>query len=286
MTLEEIVTAVNADQTLLTGVVGELKTKGYLVRNAEEEKVFLENFEKNVLPSKVETEVEARIKARVSELASGVEKDILDTTGIAKEPNEKYYEYTKRVLNTLKETKGSDSDNLLKDRLKLYEDKTVALEQQLLQEQESKKSELLGFKKKTLIDSALKDINIAYPTHITSDEQKSEYKKSIERLVLNDFDTRFMAKDNNGEVVFYDGENPLLDTTTNSYLNPSSIIERSYGHFIAPKEQPKGGLGGTQAPSSVGKMTSEQFDAYASEKGFMLGSREYSAAYFENVGTI
>lgn len=287
MTLEEITTALTADEALLTGVVSELKTKGYSIRNSDEEKLFLENYEKNVLPSRVESEVETRIKARVSELASGVEKDIFDVSGIVKEPNEKYYEYTKRVLNTLKETKGSDTESLLKDRLKLYEEKANELEQKLVAEQESKKTEILGFKKKTLIDSALKEINIAYPSHITSDEQKQEYKKSIERLVLNDFETRFMAKDNNGEVVFYEGESPLLDTSTNMYLKPSDIISKNYSHFVAPKEQPKGGLGGEQQkPSSVGKMTEEQFDLYASEKGLVLGSKEYSTAYFESVGTI
>jgi hypothetical protein len=286
MTLEEITTAL-ADQALLTGVVSELKTKGYSIRNSDEEKLFLENYEKNVLPSKVESEVETRIKARVSELASGVEKDIFEVSGIVKEPNEKYYEYTKRVLNTLKETKGSDTENLLKDRLKLYEEKANELEQKLATEQESKKTEILGFKKKTLIDSALKEINVAYPSHITTDEQKQEYKKSIERLVLNDFETRFMAKDNNGDVVFYEGESPLLDTSTNTYLKPNEIISKNYSHFVAPKEQPKGGLGGEpQKPSNLGKMTEEQFDSYASEKGYMLGSKEYSTAYFENVGTI
>lgn len=285
MTLEEIKAAIEADKELLTGVVSILKEGGNVVRTADEEKSFLENYEKNVLPQKIESGVEEKIKARVSEIATRVEQDFLDASGIPKNEGEKYYEYIKRGAATLKETKGSDSEQLLKDRLKLYEDKAKDLETKLTEQVEGEKTRILDFKKNSLVGDALRGLDISYPSHITTEEAKADYRGMIERTIMSDFQSKFVAKDNEGEVVFYEGEKPLLDTATNKYLNPRSIIEKNFGIFIAPKQETKGGLGEQpKGAASVGKMTSEQYDNYASQKGWVLGSREYGQGYQENVG--
>lgn len=283
MTLEELKSAL-ADQELSTGVVGILKEKGFVVRTADDDKLFMDNYEKNILPQRVESEVESKIKSRVSEIASRVEQDFFEASGIPKTEGEKYYEYIKRGLGILKEHKGSDAEGLLKDQLKVYQEKTKELSEMLTTVEESKKTELLDFKKKMYVSEAVKNLNISYPLHITTDEAKAEYRSMIERTIIGDFQSKFVAKENGDSLAFYEGDNALLDTTTNSFLSPSAIIERNFGVFLAPKSEPKGGLGvGVQKPSNVGRLTSEQFDQYASEKGYVLGSREYGKAYSEMV---
>lgn len=285
MTLEELKAAIMADKDLLTGVVGILKEGGNVVRTADEEKSFLENYEKNVLPQKIESGVEEKIKVRVSEIASRVEQDFLEASGIPKNEGEKYYEYIKRGASTLKESKGSDTEQLLKDRLKLYEEKAVDLEKKLTEQVEGEKTRILDFKKNSIVGEALRGLDISYPSHITTDEAKSDYRSMIERTIQGDFQSRFLAKDNEGEVVFYEGESPLLDTATNKYLSPKAIIEKNFGIFIAPKQEQKGGLGEKpNTAAAVGKMTSEQYDSYAESKGWVLGSKEYGTGYQENVG--
>lgn len=285
MTLEELKAALMADKDLLTGVVGILKEGGSVVRTADEERSFLENYEKNVLPQKIELGVEEKIKARVSEIATRVEQDIFETSGVPKNEGEKYYEYAKRVTTTLKDNKGSDAEQLLKDRLRLYEEKATDLELKLREQVEGEKTRILDFKKNSVVGEALRGLDISYPSHITTDDAKADYRGMIERTITSDFQSRFLAKDNDGEVVFYEGENPLLDTTTNKYLSPKAIIEKNFGIFIAPKQEPKGGLGEKpNTAATVGKMTVEQYDNYADTKGWVLGSKEYGTGYQEYVG--
>ena len=282
MTLEEIKSAL-ADKDILVGVTGMLKEQGLIVRTSDEEKSFMENYEKNVLPSKIEAGVEEKIKSRVSEFATRIEQDVFESSGIPKNEGEKYYDYQKRIIGELK-GKPSDSEQILKDQLKIYQDKTKELSDKLTLAEESKKTEILDFKKKTVIGEAVRNINVSYPANITTEEQKAEYRQMIERTILNDFQSRFTAKESGDDIVFYEGDTPLLDTTTNKYLNPSSIIERNFGVFIAPKQEPRGGLGGEQSKAStVGKMSAEQFDQYASDKGLVLGSKAYAQSYTEMV---
>jgi hypothetical protein len=282
MTLDELKPLL-ANQELLTGVVGILKEQGLVVRTTQEDAEFISNFEKNALPSKIEAGVEEKIKSRISEVATAIEKDVLESSDIPKKEGEKYYDYVKRVVGSLRENKGGDTEKLLRDRLAIFEPKVQELEQQLKEKDELVKSEILNFKKSTLIDSATSNLPIAYPAHLTTDEAKLEYKKTFERIVRSDFETKYKAIDNNGEIVFYEGDKPLLDAS-NAYQKPEAIIRNNYSYFIAPDQQPKGGVppvGGQQ--QQVGKMTDAQFDEYAQQKGLAVGSRDWAKARSESV---
>jgi hypothetical protein len=281
MTLDELKPLL-ADQELLTGVVGVLKEKGLVVRTTQEDAEFISNFEKNALPSKIEAGVEEKIKTRISEVATAIEKDIFDSSGVPKNDGEKYYDYAKRVVGSLKENKGGDTEKLLRDRLAIFEPKVQELEQQLREKDELAKAEILNFKKSTLIDSATSNLPIAYPAHLTTDEAKLEYKKTFERIVRSDFETKYKAIDNNGEVVFYEGDKPLLDAS-NAYQKPEAIIRSNYSYFIAPEQQQKGGVPPINGKPQVGKMSDSEFDAFAQQKGLAVGSREWAKARNESV---
>lgn len=83
-----------------------LEEKGdsnFVIRTDEEETTFLANHSKEV--------EETIIPARISELHGQYDKDILDVTGLKKEPTEKTYDFNKRVLNQYKD-KASRADTL------------------------------------------------------------------------------------------------------------------------------------------------------------------------------
>lgn len=65
-----------------------------LIAESEKGKEIISNF--------TESAVEERIKTRVSEFANNVEKDVFEVAGVAKLPNEKYYDYLKRVIADFK----------------------------------------------------------------------------------------------------------------------------------------------------------------------------------------
>ena len=62
----------------------------FVIRTEEEDKSFFENFK--------QSEVEKSLGERVSELHSRYDADILEVTGLRKDPKEKTYEFNKRVL--------------------------------------------------------------------------------------------------------------------------------------------------------------------------------------------
>jgi hypothetical protein len=90
-------------------VLKYIETKGdesYIVRTEAEEKTFLEN-----LGKKIEEEV---IPGKISELHTRYDDDIFAVTGMRKNPTEKTYEFTKRVLSEFK-TKAEKSAVLEKE---------------------------------------------------------------------------------------------------------------------------------------------------------------------------
>lgn len=81
-TPEELTAAVAANPALVSHLVGAVKSSGYVARTADEETQF--------------------IGTKTKEIYDGLDKDIFDTSGIAKNPTEKTYDYAKRVVGGLK----------------------------------------------------------------------------------------------------------------------------------------------------------------------------------------
>ena len=82
-TPEELTAAVAANPALQAHLVGAVKSANYVVRTADEETSF--------------------IGTKTKEIYDGLDKDLFDASGIAKEPTEKTYDFGKRVVKTLKE---------------------------------------------------------------------------------------------------------------------------------------------------------------------------------------
>ena len=276
MTIEEIEQEVSANPDLLKGVVGLVSQKGFVVRSQDEEKSYIENYDKNVIPQKVS----AAIGSRVEEIATRYEQDLIELTGMQKEQGEKYFNFQKRVFSTLQNKDGEANKNLV-DQINLYKEKVSQLETGLKQEQEGRKNEILTFKNQTLLDSALQGINLAIPSHLSTDEEKLQYKKTFENMVRNDFERNFKPKDIDGNIAYYQGDDLLFDTTTAKHLTPSDIIKKNYGTFIAPETTtPKGmGLGTNPQAPKVGKMTKDEYFKYADDKGMITGSKEWYSEY-------
>jgi len=270
MTIEEIEQEIANSPDLLTGVVGLINKKGFVVRSQDEEKSYIENYERNVIPNKVS----ASIGDKVKEIATRYEQDLLEITGLQKEPTEKYYDFQKRVFNELK-TKGVDKSSL--DQLELYKGKVSELQQALTAKEESAKNEILSFKAQSLLDSALANFNIAFPAHLTTDEEKNAYKKSIQSMVVSDLKTKITPKDNNGEIALYEGDTLHFDIKTGKNLSYLDVIKKHYGAFHAPEQEAPRGMGTNPPPPkpNIGKMTRDEYYAYADSKGITTGSEAW-----------
>ena len=130
-------------------VLKYVETKGdesFIVRTEAEEKTFLENYGK-----KIEEEV---IPSKISELHTRYDDDIFAVTGLKKNPTEKTYDFTKRVLSEFK-TKA--------EKTSVLETEIAALKKQITDGTGDKKTlaDLEAVQKayKELEDTKTKEVN-------------------------------------------------------------------------------------------------------------------------------
>jgi hypothetical protein len=134
----------------------------FVIRTEDEDKSFIENFK--------QSEVEKLLGERVSELHSRYDADILEVTGLRKDPKEKTYEFNKRVM---KEYLGKISayekkiEELSKGHNPKNDDKIKELEgliEQIKQEKDNEiqraKHETVTYKTRTEFDKALSKLPI------------------------------------------------------------------------------------------------------------------------------
>ena len=152
----------------------EMEGTEFVVRTKEKE----EEVQKNVLDNVVPVEVDKKIGDRISELHSQYDTDIFELTGLKKEPNQKTYDFNKKVISDLKKDSESlatltiDHDELKKSKGKGDENLASELEQVKAQ----------ALTAKSEYDAKVLD----YETKITGQEKGFSIDKAIAGLKLNE----------------------------------------------------------------------------------------------------
>jgi hypothetical protein len=129
----------------------------FVIRTEEEERTFLDNYR--------ESEVKKEVDPRVSEIYSRLDADILEVTGVRRNPTEKTYEYAKRVLGDAnskikvfeqKIQELSSTGNPKHDeKIKELESVIERIKEEKHKEIESLTKEKISFRTKSEIDKAL-----------------------------------------------------------------------------------------------------------------------------------
>lgn len=293
MELAEITAALAAKPELKTGLIGALredvltvlKTDG-IYRTKEEEQAFLENYEKSIIPSKVD----AQIGDRIRETYNRIDKDIEEVTGLKKGPHEKTYDFNKRVLAKLKADAAAGNgggDEVLRQQLEAAQ-KELEQRKDYVPKSELEKIQSQYFTKEvnSRIQAALGRHQIAAPAHITDDAAKKQYTDAQTRFISADFLSRFTAKqDAEGNLTFFEGDKLLTDSKTAKPLTEAEIIEKHYGAYFIPAKQPgKGagsgsGSGGDSDPVEADLKTKAEVGEYLAQKGLVVGDRKYNDEY-------
>ena len=293
MELAEITAAIAAKPELKTGLIGALredvlavlKTDG-VYRTKEEEQAFLDNYEKTIIPQKVDAEIGNKIRETYDRL----DKDIEEVTGLKKGPHEKTYEFNKRVLAKLKAdaAAGKGGDEVLRQQLEAAQ---AELEQRkdYVPKTELEKLQEQYFKKdlNTRIQSALSKQNIAIPAHITDDAGKKAYLETQARFIAGDFLSRYTAKqDQEGNLTFFIGDKLQTDPKTAKPLTEEQIIEANYGAYFVPAKAPGKGAGsgsvsgkGDADPAEADLKTKDDVNKYLDKKGLVMGDKKRNEEY-------
>ncbi|MEI8142837.1 MAG: hypothetical protein WCG90_08225 [Chitinophagia bacterium] len=246
----------------------------------------MDNYEKTIIPAKVEAEIGNKIRETYDRL----DKDIEEVTGLKKGPHEKTYDFNKRVLAKLKAdaAAGTGGDDVLRQQLEQAQ-KQLEERKDYVPKSELEKLQSQYFTKEVngRVHAAIGKHVIAVPAHITDEAAKKQYADSQARFIAGDFLSRFTAKaDAEGNLTFFEGDKLLTDTKTAKPITEAQLIEQHYGAYFTPTKAPGKGAGsgkgdggsGTDAAEADLK-TKEDVANYLSKKGLVIGDRAFNDEY-------
>lgn len=274
-------------------LLSALTENGFVVRSKEEE----ETYKTNLLNQGVEDKIGSRIR----EMHSQYEKDVFDVTGIKKDnPDEKAYEYNKRVLATLKgktaeyeqqltqlqeQIKAGDNSGQLKDLEKQFQQRLQEKENEL--NQFKSQSELL--QKAQLLEQSISPLTSNFKKDLTSLE-----RKAIEREKQDFLQTaKLVEVDGKSVLVAADKEgNPLKDRNL-SYITADAYFDEILKEAMQPEQRKQGGagttggkpvkFGGTEINLKGVPKNRVELNFMLKEAGGVFGTKDYDEAYKEKV---
>lgn len=274
----ELVGALRED--VLTVVKGE----GLVLRTKDEETEFLTNYEKNIIPQKVEAE----IGKKVGEVHTRYDQDIFEATGLKKGPNEKTYDFNKRVLKELADqAKKGGGDEALRDQLKAANDTLAKYKDYVAPEEvENLKKQYFTKDVNGRLSSAVDRHPIAMPAHITDEAAKTEYSNGIKEVIKSQFHARFTGKaDAEGNITYYADGKLVTDPKSAKPLTEAEIIEKHFSTYFVPAKAAKGGAGSGNGDgeevdvNEASLKTKEQVSDFLTKKGMTMGSKEATKEY-------
>lgn len=287
MTKEEIQSALEKNPELKKDVVAlveteaieHIKTKqGMVVRTTEEETTFLKNYEQQ------------KIDPRVNEIYSQLDKDILASTGVAKQGTEKTYDYLKRVIapmtNEIKDLRkqiadglNKDGDVLTKQQLATLKEKLEEKESEISKLTTSKTLEIAALKLQSQINEALVGKKIAVPASVP-DDKKAAYVKAKRDFINAQFKSTYEVEEQDGKQVFKKDGKIMLDPKTAAPFTAEQLIENDFQFEFEEEKKPAGGAGGSGGAGGGSAEEAEVTDkaslySYLAKKGLVTGSTDW-----------
>jgi hypothetical protein len=283
ITIDAIKEAVVKQPDLLKGITGTFKeqflagiqAEGMIVRTKEEDTAYLTNQLNVILPGKVDEKFKEKFKGELD----AMDAEILAVTGIAKNPNEKTTDYVKRAT---KEHNAKGGDPVTKQRVteleKMVKDNEDAYKKQLA----DKETEFFKSHTDTRVTSALDKVNIALPVHLKTDEEKQAYINQQKNLIKQGFlSGHTPKKDDQGNIIYYEGDKPLMNTKDGKPKDEFTIINEKYAAWFVPATHTVNGAGGGQGNGSPagGFKSKDDVHNYLKANGYDATTNKYQEQF-------
>jgi hypothetical protein len=294
LTIEQLTAELTAQpelkKTILSSLKNDftesLKAEGVILRSKDEETEFLKNYETNVIPTKVQAEIGAKIKA----VHDQYDNDLLELLGEKKAPNEKTYDFMKRKLSELKAKKsGGNDDPVLADQIKELTAKLKERESYVAPDEVEKlKGKYFSEHVALRLTNSLDKKPIAVPAHITDENAKQQYIDQQRGFIRSAFMSKFTAKqDDKGNIVYYDGDKLLTDPKTAAPLTEEQLVDQHFAFYFVPAKAPakgagSGGAGGGGKEPDVNEAnlkTKAEVIAHLKAKGMTPGGADFNKEY-------
>lgn len=253
----QLLTHLNGD------VLDHVKGQGYVVRSQDEEKNFLTGYENE------------KIKPRIAEIYDNIDKDVFETSGIARDASKhpRTYDYVKGVLSELK-TKGV-TDEATKQLVAQLQGKVGELESALSGKDGEIAKERMAMKIGSGFDNAFAGLKIALPQGI--DETESEnYAAQKRNMMRNQLLSEYEPVEQDGKII-YKGKDGNYAMNGANYASEKDLLTKAFKYDFEQVQQKRGtGTGSTGTDEILASVTDKQgiYDA-ANKKGLIMGSTEW-----------
>lgn len=275
---DQIVASLSDNEELRNSIVSNLSENGYSIRTSVQEDDFLKRFE------------DEKIGPRVKEIAEGIERDVFESSGIAREGQEKYHVYTKRVIGDLKgqieasrdlqakydALKNDKSGEVVSRELEEYKSKIPQIEKKFKEQIDVKNQELTQYKKRTAIESGAN--GISFNPDLDKNIVDTMVRVAIDELSNEPTDFR------DGQLVFIDNTGEARWSEENKYLTANDLLKEKLKSIIEAKREVSG-LDAKEPDSNSGDgivkvvpsdvKTKVGLQEYLLAKGLILDSKEY-----------
>lgn len=268
---KDIIPVIAGNEELVRGIVPALGQKGFIVRTKADEESYLNTYKAQV--------IEQEIPTKIKEVHDKYDEDLLTLTGERKAPTEKTYDFLKRKISEIKASKIEDP--VLKEQLVTLQKNLEAKDKEYQTKIQTMESDYFKRELSGMVSNALDLVNIAMPAHLKTDDEKQKYVASQKSMMKRDMmDNVTAKKDKEGNVVFYNGDQPLTSTTDGKPLKAIDIIKDRYAFYLAAELPKASGAGTGGNGGSEGKFTTkEQVYQHLEAKGLTPLTKQFSDEY-------
>jgi len=226
---------------------------------------------------------DAEIGSHVGTLHQYYEDQLL-SLGYKKNSNEKTTEFQKRVLADLKlkadQAASGGGDDVYKQQISTLTSTIEALKTEKETEVSTLKEQYFKRQVDGLLSSELAKVAIALPATAKTDAEKQAFAETQKRLLKLQLTNDYTIKeDNDGNVVFYKGDQLQASTQDGKPLTADAIIARDFAAYIEAPVHQRGGAGSSGGGSAGGTFSTRK-DVYDHLKanGYEEGSNRFTQA--------
>lgn len=272
MTFEEIKKALETTPEIVKQVVSSFKDS--IIKELEPELVIRTKEEdESYVAAKLNSQLSEKIKAEFGKTMDGIDARIKEITGVEKTNGEKTTDYLNRVIG---EIKNKGVDPVQAQRVKDLETQLEAAKAA----QAKLEGDIFNKEVDMTIGNALDKSNFFVPPHLKTEEERNSYISAQRELITLGFKKALAAKRNeDGSLVFYEGETPQISTKDGKPLSATDLISQKYQAYFVPAAHSATGTGtGQQGAANTGTASFKSTDdvhAYLKQQGIEPTQSEY-----------
>jgi hypothetical protein len=260
-----------------------VQAEGMIVRSKDDDQKFLDNHVKTVVDGKVAEQLKEKVAVEYGKSMGEIDTFLKEITGVEKNNGEKTTAYAKRALEAIK-AKGGDPVTKAKveELEKILETKESEYKQKISDLETASFKQMIDFE----LNSDLDKRNYPVPAHLKTDEEKQKFVAEEKEMIKGNYLSRFTTKkDNDGNIVFYEGDKPLMSQKDGKPMKAGEIISERYAHRFVPTGHVQTGTGTGQqgGGAASGFKTKDDVHKHLAAQGIEAGTKEYMDQYSQLV---